>query len=108
MGGGGCKGQLGCDIVAGNFARDYRDFPANRRGILAVGAVGPQGELASYTNRNTPTCPLRKRGPWGAGAHLVPGLRLPYHAGHQPGGSPCGGGSALLPGDPRSAPRGLP
>lgn len=41
--------------AAGNFARDYRDFfPAGCRGVLAVGAVGPQGELASYSNRGAP------------------------------------------------------
>lgn len=41
--------------AAGNFARDYRDFfPAGCRGVLAAGAVGPQGELASYSNRGAP------------------------------------------------------
>ncbi|WP_240307642.1 S8 family serine peptidase [Thermus caldifontis] len=48
---------LGVLVVAaaGNFARDYRSFfPANCRGVLAVGAVGPQGELAGYSNRGAP------------------------------------------------------
>lgn len=41
--------------AAGNFARDYMDyFPANCRGVLAVGAVGPRGELATYSNRGAP------------------------------------------------------
>jgi subtilisin family serine protease len=41
--------------AAGNQGEDYRGpFPANRRGVLAVGAVGPDGRLAPYANRGAP------------------------------------------------------
>ncbi|MGC8876505.1 S8 family serine peptidase [Thermus sp.] len=42
-------------VAAGNYGRDYRDyFPGNCRGVLAVGAVGPDGRLAPYSNRYAP------------------------------------------------------
>jgi subtilisin family serine protease len=41
--------------AAGNQGEDYRGyFPANCRGVLAVGAVGPDGRLAPYANRGAP------------------------------------------------------
>ncbi|WP_448568544.1 S8 family serine peptidase [Thermus sp.] len=41
--------------AAGNQGEDYRDyFPANCRGVLPVGAVGPDGRLAPYSNRGAP------------------------------------------------------
>jgi serine protease len=41
--------------AAGNFAGQVQDyFPANCRGVLAVGAVGPDGALAPYSNRGAP------------------------------------------------------
>ena len=41
--------------AAGNQGEDYRGyFPANCRGVLPVGAVGPDGRLAPYSNRGAP------------------------------------------------------
>ncbi|MFW8121146.1 hypothetical protein, partial [Klebsiella pneumoniae] len=52
--------------AAGNQGRDHRDyFPANCLGVLAEGAVGPDGRLAPYSNRGPPSWPLGATGPWG-------------------------------------------
>ena len=59
--------------AAGNQGEDYRGyFPANCRGVLAVGAVGPDGRLAPYANRGAPSWPpgatrawARRPGSWG-------------------------------------------
>ena len=61
--------------AAGNYGRDYRDyFPGNCRGVLTVGAVGPDGRLASYSNRSAPLL-----APGGDGASGVLGPTLGGH-----------------------------
>ncbi|GAA5336129.1 hypothetical protein YIM73518_13630 [Thermus brockianus] len=61
--------------AAGNYGRDYRDyFPGNCPGVLAVGAVGPDGRLASYSNRSAPLL-----APGGDGASGVLGPTLGGH-----------------------------
>jgi len=44
--------QAGCLIVAaaGNGATDYPEYPASYPGVLAVSAVGMDGQIASYSN----------------------------------------------------------
>ncbi|KOX88943.1 Extracellular basic protease precursor [Thermus aquaticus] len=61
--------------AAGNYGRDFRDyFPGNCRGVLTVGAVGPEGRLASYSNRSAPLL-----APGGDGASGVLGPTLGGH-----------------------------
>ncbi len=61
--------------AAGNYGRDYRDyFPGNCRGVLTVGAVGPDGRLAPYSNRSAPLL-----APGGDGASGVLGPTLGGH-----------------------------
>ncbi len=58
--------------AAGNYGQDYRDyFPGNCRGVLAVGAVGPDGRLAPYSNRFAPLL-----APGGSGSQGVLGPSL--------------------------------
>ncbi len=61
--------------AAGNYGRDFRDyFPGNCRGVLTVGAVGPEGRLASYSNRSAPLL-----APGGSGDQGVLGPTLGGH-----------------------------
>jgi subtilisin family serine protease len=86
--------------AAGNQGEDYRGhFPANCRGVLAVGAVGPDGRLAPYANRGAPllapggnTGLGLEAGILGAGFLPGQGMGVALPPGHQPGGPPRGGG----------------
>ncbi|WP_236622581.1 S8 family serine peptidase [Thermus tengchongensis] len=58
--------------AAGNQGRDHREFfPANCRGVLAVGAVGPDGRLAPYSNRGAPLLAPGGNGALGAEALVL-------------------------------------
>ncbi len=61
--------------AAGNYGRPARDyFPGNCRGVLTVGAVGPEGRLAPYSNRSAPLL-----APGGSGDQGVLGPTLGGH-----------------------------